>query len=263
MLPAVHTWRSFVAVGDSFTEGMVDDVGDDGRYIGWADRVAWHLAERQPNFQYANLAIRGKLIGEMVQEQVPIACEMRPDLVTFGGGINDAMRRHFDLPTLATQVNRSIRDLRATGADVVVFAFGDPSRRSSVMGTLRDRLRGLNAATRDIARAYGAKVVDFWGVSAFDSDEMWDEDRLHLSPQGHRLVASAVLESLGLGDDNWRTPSPWIRPNPLRQSTAHLQWARQHGLPWVARRMRGASSGAGIVAKRPELSPMKNLPQPE
>ena len=260
MLPAVRTWGSFVAVGDSFTEGMMDDVGADGRYIGWADRVAYHLAGLDPNLEYANLAVRGKLIAEIAEEQVPRACQMRPDLVSIGGGINDAMRRQFDVSTLATHLDRSVRKLRATGADVLIFAFGDPSRRSSVMGTLHDRLRTLNTATRHIAGAYGATVVDFWGVSAFDPDEMWDEDRLHLSPLGHRLVTAAVLESLGVGDDRWRTPRSWSRPNALRRSASHLRWARQHGLPWAARRVRGRSSGDGVIAKRPELRQV--LPHP-
>ena len=35
-----------------------------------------------------------------------------------------------------------------------------------------------------------------------------------------------------------------------------LRWARLHAAPWVARRVRGASSGDGISPKRPELLPL-------
>src|SRR5260370_34993018 len=44
---------AFVAIGDSFTEGLHDpDPG--GGFRGWADRVADALAARQPGFRYAN-----------------------------------------------------------------------------------------------------------------------------------------------------------------------------------------------------------------
>jgi len=56
--------RSFVAVGDSFTEGLADDRGD-GVFRGWADLVAQRLAQREPGLRYANLAVRGKLIGQI------------------------------------------------------------------------------------------------------------------------------------------------------------------------------------------------------
>ena len=74
-------WRSFVAVGDSFTEGM-DDAYPDGTYRGWADLVATRLAaEAGPDFRYANLAIRGRLFPSVVAEQVPVGGrdEARPD----------------------------------------------------------------------------------------------------------------------------------------------------------------------------------------
>jgi hypothetical protein len=34
-----------------------------------------------------------------------------------------------------------------------------------------------------------------------------------------------------------------------------MRWAREHAAPWVARRVRGVSTGDGIEAKRPELLP--------
>jgi hypothetical protein len=34
-----------------------------------------------------------------------------------------------------------------------------------------------------------------------------------------------------------------------------MRWARVHAAPWLARRVRGVSSGDGIDPKRPELLP--------
>ena len=53
-------YTRFIALGDSMTEGMSDELIN-GRYRGWADRVADVLAKADPNFTYVNLAIRGKL----------------------------------------------------------------------------------------------------------------------------------------------------------------------------------------------------------
>ena len=78
---------SYVAVGDSFTEG-VGDPGPDGAFVGWADRFAVLLADRRPegDFGYTNLAVRGKLLDQIVEDQLPRAAEMAPDLVSFCAG---------------------------------------------------------------------------------------------------------------------------------------------------------------------------------
>jgi len=249
-------WHRYVALGDSFTEGLMDVVGPDDRHVGWADRVAATMARSSPGLEYANLAVRGKLISEVVAEQVPVACELRPDLVTLAAGVNDALRRSYDVHVCATQLENGVRALRATGAEVVLFAFGDPSRRSSVMGSVSGRIARANAATRAIAEEYGCRVVDFWGVAAFDDDAFWDEDRLHLSPRGHELAARAALQTLGLGGESWRTPGP--SPDPpgvLTRAGGHAAWVSRHFGPWLARRARGQSSGDGLEAKRPVWGP--------
>lgn len=248
-------WSSFAALGDSFTEGLEDVRRPDGRHLGWADRVAGVLAERTAtgDFAYANLAIRGRLLPEVMGEQVEQALALRPDLVTVGAGVNDALRRRFDLDRLATLLDRGVRELRATGADVVLFSFGDPARRSRAMAPIRARLMGLNSAVRAIAALYGCRVVDFWGAAVFDDDRLWDEDRLHLSPSGHALVAQSVLETLGHGGPSWRTPTV-VGPPPARprQAARHAQWVARHASPWISRRLRGESSGDRVTAKNPD-----------
>lgn len=249
-------WTRYAALGDSFTEGLMDVAGPDGRHVGWADRVAATLARQSAGLEYANLAVRGKLIGQVVEEQVPVACDLRPDLVTLAAGVNDALRRSYDLHSSATHMENAVRQLRGVGSDVVLFAFGDPSRRSSVMGSVSRRIARVNSATRAIAERYGCRVVDFWGCAAFDDDRYWDDDRLHLSPAGHVLAARAALEELGLGDDSWRTPqSPPDPPSALRRARGHADWAARHFGPWMARRLQGRSSGDGLVAKRAVWGP--------
>lgn len=53
-------WNTYVALGDSFTEGVGDpDPTRPNGLRGWADRVAEQLAVDNPSLRYANLAIRG------------------------------------------------------------------------------------------------------------------------------------------------------------------------------------------------------------
>src|ERR1700712_4015542 len=113
-------WRSFVAMGDSFTEGM-SDAYPDGTYRGWADLVAARLAvDSGPDFGYANLAIRGKLLAQILGEQLDPTLDMQPDLVSFAAGGNDVLRPRVDARALVDRIEPAIARLRASGADVIL-----------------------------------------------------------------------------------------------------------------------------------------------
>src|SRR4051812_29276181 len=77
----------YVAIGDSFTEG----VGDDPRRArsGWAGRVADILEAHVSRLEYVNFAASGKLANEILAEQLDSALELCPDLITVAAGGND------------------------------------------------------------------------------------------------------------------------------------------------------------------------------
>jgi lysophospholipase L1-like esterase len=259
---SAEQWSRYVALGDSFSEGLMDVIGSDGRHVGWADRVAGELALRaqargEAGILYANLAVRGRLVRQVIEEQVPAAVVLKPDLASLAVGVNDTLRRTFDLNAVATSLENGVRDLRGSGAAVLLFAFGDPTRRSRVMRPVRSRIHAYNSAVAAIAARYGCYQASFWDVATYDDDALWDEDWLHLSPAGHRLVAHTALEALGIGDDAWRTPAVGVPPERLdRRVMAGTTWTTQHLVPWLARRVRGGSSGDGITAKHPDWVPV-------
>src|SRR3954447_4621958 len=86
----------FVALGDSFTEGLAD-LRADGTPRGWADMVADVLAGQEEDFSYANLAVRSLRIDAIVDHQVPAAVALRPDLVSIAGGANDLLGLRVDV----------------------------------------------------------------------------------------------------------------------------------------------------------------------
>lgn len=257
-------WNSYVAVGDSFTEGL-DDPYDDGRgFRGWADLVAAQLAthaaaDRPPgeksDFRYANLAIRGKLFDQIVADQLPAALEMGADLYSFAAGGNDALRRGFDISLLQGKFERVVERLRGTGADVILFRWANVSVHLPVRRVMEPRGRAINDMIVEVGARHGAHVIDLWDDEAFHNRALWGPDRLHMSPAGHQRVAAHVLASLGVpAEDEWLAAVP--PPESLswtRARAADARWAATHLAPWIKRRLTGKSSGDLLTPKRPTL----------
>ena len=254
-------WTSWVAVGDSFTEGLSDEAPD-GSYIGWADRVAATLAERNPDFRYANLALRGKLLREIIEEQVPLAIQVKPDLVSLCAGGNDLIVPGSDVDVLAEEFEQAVIDLRAAGCEVVVFTGPDP-RKQPVVRHVRGKVAIYNANLRAIADRHGCRLVDLWAMGPLADVRAWSDDRLHFSPEGHRRIALRTAEILDVPVlEDWRDPLPPVEPTPwLRSRQADIAWTRTYLLPWVRRQLRGESLGDGLLPKRPDLQPMP-MPAP-
>ncbi|WP_035850566.1 SGNH/GDSL hydrolase family protein [Kitasatospora azatica] len=252
-------FTSYVAVGDSFTEGMCDDLLPDGHYRGWADRLAAALAaEVAPaDFRYANLAVRGKLIGQISGEQLDPAVALGGELVTLAGGLNDVLRPGCDIARVEAQLGAAAEKLLATGATVVLFTSTDPTRRMAGGARLMPAIQRLKAFVEQLGEHPRVAVVDLFSADCFDDRRLWAEDRLHLSPEGHRRVAEAVLQALGRpAAFDWRAPlpaaAPVSRPAKLRSD---LRWLWIHVGPWLVRRVTGRSSGDGRPPKRAELLP--------
>jgi lysophospholipase L1-like esterase len=253
-------WTRYVAIGDSFTEGMSDpDPTRPDRYVGWADRLALHLdalAEREHlPFGYANLAVRGRKLDDVVGSQLDTAMSMSPDLVSMVGGGNDLLRPSVDLDRLAARLEEAVARIRKSGADVLLATPTD-TRDAGLFKALRGRHAVHAANIFTIAQRHGAHVLNLWGMAALRDWRMWADDRIHLTTEGHRRVALAALTALGHDTDrtDWTTPLPDAERATRREELrSHAEWARTHAAPWVQRRVRGRSSGDAVLAKRPRL----------
>ena len=264
-LPAPgKVWTRYVAIGDSFTEGMSDpDPEHENRYVGWADRLAGHLAaiarKEGAEFSYANLAVRGRLLADVIGPQLDLALELRPDLVSMVGGGNDILRARADLDSIAARLEEAVLRIQAAGADVLLATPVDPAD-----APLIKRLRGRHAIHTanifSIAQRHGCYVINQWGLTALRDWRLWADDRIHMTTEGHRRVALSALSALGHETDHadWATPLPARPPVGRREAAAaNAAWAREHLAPWVQRRLRGQSSGDEVRAKRPDLTPVE------
>lgn len=271
---AAHRIR-LVCLGDSFTEGMSDDLRPDGHHVGWADRVADALARQAAasdgSVEYANLAVRGKLLDQVVAEQLPIAASLSPTVTTFHAGPNDVLRRGTDLDDLFRRYADAVGHVSESGGQVLLFtAIGRAGGTGRVAQLLADRFARFNSNVRTVAERYGADLVDLEPVAALSDRRLWHSDRLHLNAAGHTRVAAAVLERLGIHDPDllggpegwWAAPLPPREPTPRRDDLAtDLAWIREHLAPWVMRRLRGTSSGDGRSPKDTSLQLLSPTPR--
>ncbi|MEU4520091.1 SGNH/GDSL hydrolase family protein [Amycolatopsis sp. NPDC024027] len=255
--------KRLVTLGDSFTEGVGDDDPAAPNGVrGWADRVAEQLAAREPAFRYANLAIRGKLLPQILGEQLEPALAMDPDLVTLYAGGNDLMRPKVDIDGLMTEYEAAVAKIRATGARLVLFT-GVDGVEDALFRKMRGRVAIYNEFVRAIAARHDALLVDMWAMRQLRDRRLWAPDRLHLNAYGHTEVAIAVLAALGVEHPLAATElGPREVLSPAARRSQNLKWAQEHALPWVRRRLRGESSGDTLTAKRPVLAPVESAPIP-
>jgi lysophospholipase L1-like esterase len=248
-------FSSYAAIGDSFTEGVGDELPD-GRVRGWADLVALGLAATSTMpVSYANLAIRGRLLGPIIDEQLDVAIALAPALLSIAGGGNDVMRPRVSIASITDQLERALDRATGAGIHVVLCSGGNPTKHlplGSFIGARGDRLAD---AIRGRLPKENVTFVDNWADAELGDIRYWAIDKLHLNSRGHERVASNVLAALGVPVPDPRDDHPGIPT----QRTA--EYWRQYVLPWIGRRVTGRSSGDNRVPKYATLTPVE-LPQP-
>ncbi|MFV0373291.1 SGNH/GDSL hydrolase family protein [Microbacterium sp.] len=237
-----------VALGDSFTEGVGDELPN-GRVRGWADLAAqgWAASRGEP-IQYANLAIRGKLVWPIVDEQLERALSLEPTHLSFNGGGNDMLRPRAPIERIADAFTRVRDRCRAEGVTLVVLSGANPSGQLPLRRLIQRRGDALSRAV--LARLDGQDTVM---VLNRDDTELamptyWAADRLHMNFRGHHRVAARVLDAVGERvPDGW-----WSQPElPGWTRLSRTEYLRDHLGPWVRRRLTGTSSGDGREPKHP------------
>jgi lysophospholipase L1-like esterase len=235
----------YVAIGDSFSEGVGDELPD-GSVRGWTDLVAAGLsaglAAEGETLEYANLAIRGRLLRPIVTTQLDAALALRPaaDLITFNGGGNDMMRPGVNLTDLVAMIEQAVVKCTEAGVRIVVLSGADPTAQLPFGRTIRRRGEFLTAATAEVCARHDVTLVNVFDDAEIRGHRYWSADRLHLNDAGHRRVADLVLHALGYGE----APRPAVDGAASgRGVAANARYYREHVLPWIQRRVRGRSSG--------------------
>lgn len=237
----------YVAIGDSFTEGVGDELAD-GQVRGWSDLTAqgWANSLGEP-VQYANLAIRGKLVWPIVEQQLEQALALKPTHLSFNGGGNDMLRPRTPIARVADAFTQVLQRCEAEGVTLILLSGANPTQHLP-FGTLINR-RGNVLSEAVVERITGhPEVVRAlnWHDTELGSSWYWSEDRLHMNARGHHRVAARVLESLGQSvDEGW-----WHWEGPVaKRELRSTDYYRTHVGPWLKRRLTGTSSGDGRLPK--------------
>lgn len=245
----------YVALGDSFTEGIGDPHPASRNGLrGWADHVADALAQRNPNLGYANLAVRGRTMCDVLADQIQHAVMLEPDLVTIHAGMNDLLSMSTDIDAMMASYAEGLKTLQQTGALVLTFTAADVGT-IPLFRRLRGRVAIYNEVLRDIADDLGLQLVDFWRFNEFRDPRLWDHDRVHLSPLGHERMAAKVLDTLMVSHQLATASAALLAasPPPVPNLSANLRWAAAFAAPWVARRLRRITPGEGVEPKSTAL----------
>jgi len=251
-----QTYRSYVAIGDSFTEGVGDDTADGG-VRGWADLVALGLALAGPQpVTYANLAIRGRLLGPLVREQLDPAIALGADLISINGGGNDIMRPRVSIDAISDELVAAVEKASSGGSHVLLVSGANPTRHIPLGRQIEARGNRFAQAIRDRLPLANTTWVDNWADAELAELKYWSLDKLHLGPLGHERVAANVLAALGVElTADWTTGASHV--NHTQPTAAY--W-HEYVLPWIGRRLTGRSSGDNRVAKIATLQPV-SLPR--
>lgn len=256
-------YRRYVALGDSCAEGLDDPYPDGSTYRGWTDLTATALAKVSPALRYANLAVRGRRLDQILAEQVPLAVAQRPDLVTLFGGGNDLLQGRWQ--STAHSLDATVAALAEVTHTVVLFTLPNIARLPG-LGRLRPRVERLNDLIAATAARYGAMLVDVREDPYCDDERLYGADRLHLGVLGHQRVAAHLLDALAVpANPDWLAPLPPAASDPLwRKASRQWTWMRHHVYPAVHSTVRnkliGRQPGDGVLPKRPELTPVTEVP---
>jgi lysophospholipase L1-like esterase len=238
------------------TEGMSDEIID-GKYRGWADRVADTLAKSNSDFTYMNLAIRGKLLKQVVENQIPAAVkfiEGKQTLVSFHAGANDVLRPNYQADLSLPLYEEGVKQLTDAGATVIIFTVIDKVEGKGKTATLwHQRFSNFNENVRRVAAKYPVILFEAKNAEFLHDRRFLAFDRLHMNSEGHRRLANAVLQGLDFEfDPNWKVPlDPAKKKNKVVRFVLNFIWIITFVIPWIWRRIRGKSSGDGRIAKYP------------
>lgn len=211
---SMHPWHHYVAIGDSFTEGVGDPV-DGFADLGAIERVAVALRQSRPDLRFTNLANRGLLVAEIREQQLETALRLKPDFVSVVAGANDILAGRFNATRWEQELRLLYEPFLETG--VVVSTANIPN--FPALQTLDERLQARigsnitrgNDIIQRLAAEYPVIFVDAWTITCSRLErEDWSSDGIHPNSRGYFKFAKEILKTIqqhtGMKDGDIETP---------------------------------------------------------
>ena len=182
---------TYVAIGASDTVGVGANAPDQES---WPAVLYRRLP---PGSRLVNLGISGSLLRQALDQQLPVAIDSAPNLVTAWLAVNDYGAR-VPLERYAADLDVLLGELRSkTGAAVLV---GNIPDLSALPAAGRFDLREVdrwNATLEEIVRRHGGYLVDLRAIwhQVKDHPEYISSDGFHPSTAGYRRLAEVFYAS--------------------------------------------------------------------
>lgn len=192
----IHMWKRFVAIGDSFTEGIGDEV--EGIALkSWVDHFV-QLCEK--DIEYANFAKRGLVTEEIRLQQLEKALTFNLDLVSLIAGANDVLKGRWNHDAYKNDMEFMIDTLSKAGADIIIANLPDFTVRlpfaSEKKQEIKEQLLEANEVIHSLSREYKLHHVDFWNHHLVNDNTLWSKDLIHPNSKGYVKVAELIFSSL-------------------------------------------------------------------
>ncbi|PEL84922.1 SGNH/GDSL hydrolase family protein [Bacillus wiedmannii] len=189
-------WKRFVSIGDSFTEGIGDEV--EGIALkSWVDHLV-QLCEK--DIEYANFAKRGLVTKEIRSQQLEKALTFNPDLVSLIAGANDVLKGRWNHDAYKNDMEFMIDTLSKAGADIIIANLPDFTVRltfaSEKKQVIKEQLLEANEVIHSLSREYKLHHVDFWNHHLVNDNTLWSKDLIHPNSKGYVKVAELIYSSL-------------------------------------------------------------------
>lgn len=194
----------FVALGDSFTEGIGDPV--EGIELRSAhDWTALWMQAANPEMQYTNLAVSGLKVAEVRSQQMQRALNLNPDFISIVAGANDALKGPFSAEAIRAELNLMFGAFHSSGAQLFLSSLPNATLRLALPDGIKQRLKAnletTNAIIRELAGQYGAICLDFWDSPLEHDASLWSQDGIHPNAKGYLEIArwaAPQLEAQGI-----------------------------------------------------------------
>ena len=168
----------------------------------WCRLIAARIADLGHHVTVRSFAFGGATSWSVLQQQVPEAEALHPDLTLIAVGTNDVIHQ-VPLSKLQRNLDEIVRRMAAVSNRVFIAGIGDIGTVPRLLPPLRQlasrRGRRADGVQGWVAKDHGAIKADLWGAAAeaFRSDpSIFSDDLFHPAAPGHRVWADAAWEAI-------------------------------------------------------------------
>lgn len=196
-------WQTYVALGDSVTQGYGD--GAAGVELrSWTDWVAEALASLDPAFTYRNLGLVGSTTTDVLRTQAPLALSATPDLVSITAGANDTLSPAWSADSFAQDFERLLRLFAEPEITLITVTYPDlrPTlahngrRLPAIWQRYFRRITTVNRIIRQVSHQFKACLLDFESFAPLQNLAYISSDLVHPNALGYQQAAQAALQIL-------------------------------------------------------------------